>query len=143
MEDKIAQQIINCFKNGNFLYLCGNGGSYDLAGHMEEEFLCKFRRNRQPLPALALKAHTSISNDFGYDKVFARQILAYGKPGDILIGISTSGASSNIMKALEAAQRKGLIAIDFPRVGDTTAEIQEYQLHLMHNICDLVEKEFI
>ena len=139
----IAQILINCFKNGNFLYLCGNGGSYDLARHMEEEFLCKFIHWRQPLPALAFKAHTSISNDLGYQSVFSRQVEAFGRKGDVLIGISTSGLSENVNNALSRAEEMGLTTIDFPRQGETTAKIQEYQLQLMHEVCKLVEEEFI
>lgn len=140
---RIADILIKAFKNGNFVYLCGNGGSYDLARHMEEEFLCKFKQWRKPLPALALKAHTSISNDKGYSWVFARQIQAYGKKEDVLIGISTSGNSENVNLAMVHAGSKLMTVIDFPRRGKTTAAIQEYQLKTMHKICDLVEQAFI
>jgi D-sedoheptulose 7-phosphate isomerase len=139
----IAKQITLCFKTGGFLFLCGNGGSFDLAGHMEEEFLCKMKYLRQPLPALALKAHTSISNDFGYEEVFSRQLLAYGRNGDILLVFSTSGKSKNILKAMATASAINLTVIDFPRTGKNTQDIQEKQLKLMHKVAELVEKEFI
>lgn len=139
----IAQQIIACFKRGNSLYLCGNGGSYDLANHMEEEFICKFEHDRKPLPALSLKIHSSSANDYGYGHVFTRQVEAYGKPGDILIGISTSGRSLNVNDAMNKALDLGLEVIPFPIKGNKTAEIQEYQLKLMHDICLLVEKAFL
>lgn len=140
---QISKIITQAFLKGNFVYLCGNGGSYDLACHMEEELLCKMKHVRVPLPALALKAHTSISNDFGYEDVFRRQILAYGRNGDILIGISTSGKSKNVLNAMAAASAINLTVIDFPREGKTTQDIQEKQLKLMHKVCELVEQEFI
>jgi D-sedoheptulose 7-phosphate isomerase len=140
---KIANILIKAFTNGNHLYLCGNGGSNDLANHMEEEFICKFKVNRKPLPALALKLHSSTSNDFGYQDNFSRQIQAYGKPGDVLIGISTSGNSENVNNALAKANELGMIVIDFPRDGADTPEIQETQLCVMHDIARIVEKSFI
>jgi len=140
---EIADLLIACFKRGNHLYLCGNGGSYDLARHFEEEMLCKFKQDRRPLPALALKAHTSISNDYGFEHVFSRQVAAYGRRGDVLIGISTSGKSQNVNNALAIAAQTNMIAIDFERRGFTTAQIQENQLHLVHTISDLVEQAFL
>ena len=140
---EIAEIIIKAFKEGHMLFLCGNGGSYDLAHHMEEEMICKFVHMRKPLPALALKAHTSTANDFGYKYIFSRQIMAYAKEGDVFIGISTSGKSENIFLARDAAKVCKLTVIDFPRKGKTTAKIQEYQLKLMHDICRTVEEAFI
>ena len=141
--NKISKQIIECFKRGNIVFLYGNGGSFDLANHIEEEFVCKFEHNRKPLPALALKPHTSTSNDYGYDYVFSRQLAAYGKKGDIAIGISTSGNSQNVVNANNLASSHRLTVINFPRKGKTTSEIQEYQLHLMHLIVREVEKAFL
>lgn len=143
MTQDIATILIRAFKSGKSLYLCGNGGSNDLANHMEEEFICKFEQDRQPLPALALKIHSATSNDFGYRDVFTRQIRAYGKKGDVFIGISTSGKSDNINLALERAKIMGITVIDFPRNGKTTAEIQENQLKQMHDICREVELAFM
>ena len=140
---ELAEIIITAFKSGHFLFLCGNGGSNDLACHMEEEFLCKFKYSRKPLPALALKPLTSISNDFGYDQVFARQIKAYSRPRDVLVAFSTSGKSENVNKAIVQANHDGMLVIEFPRRGDTTAEIQENQLKDMHEICGIVEEAFI
>lgn len=139
---QIADLIVDCFRRGNYLYLAGNGGSYDLANHMEEEFICKFEKIREPLPALALKAHTSTSNDFGYEFVFSRSIQAYGKVGDLLIAISTSGKSKNVLNAIEEAEKLNMDVIDFPRKGSSTAKIQENQLKLMHDICRMVEQEY-
>lgn len=123
--------------------LAGNGGSYDLACHMEEEFICKFEHDRKPLPAIAFKVHSSTSNDYGYQNVFLRQLQALGKPGDIFIGISTSGNSINVNACLGYAPNMGITPVDFPRIGKSTAEIQENQLKLMHDICRIVEKAFV
>lgn len=141
--ERIATILIQCFKQGKMAFVCGNGGSYDLARHFEEEMLCKFTQDRRPLAMLALKAHTSISNDFGYDHVFSRQIWAYGNPGSVLIGISTSGKSKNVTGALAIARQTGMIAIDLERIGFTTAQIQENQLHLVHEISQRVEEAFV
>jgi D-sedoheptulose 7-phosphate isomerase len=141
--ETLAQTIIACFQQGNMVFVFGNGGSYDLARHFEEEMLCKFKHERSPLPMLALKAHTSISNDFGYNHVFSRQLWAYMRKGDLAIGISTSGASENVNAALAVARQAGFATLDLPRIGSSTAEIQENQLRLVHAISDLVEQAFL
>lgn len=140
---KIATAVITAFKNGNMCYVAGNGGSDDLARHFEEEMLCTFVKERKPLPVLALKAHTSISNDFGYDKVFSRQLRAYGKPGDIFIGLTTSGKSVNINRANAVARELGMVVLSFPQIGQSTADIQENQLHFMHEVSRIVEDAFV
>lgn len=140
---RLANQLIDCFRRGSMVFVFGNGGSYDLARHFEEEMLCKFKHERRPLPMLALKAHTSISNDFGYNHVFSRQLWAYMRKGDIAIGISTSGKSENVNAALAIAKQTGFATIDFPRSGTTTAEIQENQLKMVHEISDLIEQAFL
>lgn len=143
----IAKQIIDCFKKGNKCLIIGNGGSAAQAQHMAAEFICKFEYEREPLPAIALTTDTSnitsIANDFGYQYIFTRQIRALGKPGDVLISLSTSGKSINVNMANDCAKENGLIVIDFPRKGSSTAKIQENQLKLIHDICRMVEKEFI
>jgi D-sedoheptulose 7-phosphate isomerase len=96
-------ELVNAIKSGNKLMICGNGGSAADAQHVAGEFVCRFYKDREPLPAIALTTDTSvltsISNDYSYDDVFSRQVKALGKPGDVLLGISTSGSSKNVMKA--------------------------------------------
>lgn len=144
---QIIKKIIECFKSGGKLLIFGNGGSAAQAQHMAAEFMGKFEYDREPLPAIALTTDTSFltawSNDKEYDTVFSRQIKALGKPGDIVIGISTSGKSKNVLAGLILASERGLITIDFPRHGKTTAIVQEYQLKLMHDICREVEKSLL
>lgn len=134
------KQLLDCFKRGNKILLCGNGGSHAMANHFEEEMLCKFEKIRRPLPAISLKPLTSISNDFGYKYVFSRQIEALGKKGDILIVLSTSGRSKNCIQAIQTAHKIGLDVIELPRKGKTVSEIQEYQLRLIHTWCRYIEQ---
>jgi len=145
-KNQITKAIIECFKSGGKCLIFGNGGSASMATHMATEFMGKFEKDRKALPAISLNTDTSFltawPNDKSFDTVFSRQVEALGKPGDIAIGISTSGRSENVLKGLEIATKKELVAIDFPRHGKTTAEIQEWQLHLMHDICREVEKAF-
>ena len=147
MDKQIADQIIEAFKQGNKLMICGNGGSAAMAQHMAAEFICKFEHVRAPLPAMALSVDTScltaVANDFSYEDVFARQVEALGKPGDVLLVFSTSGKSKNALKAADTAKSKGISVIDFPRKGPSTAKIQEYQFVLMHDVCREVEKAFV
>lgn len=146
-KEKIAQQIISCFKNGNKLMIVGNGGSAAMAQHMAAEFICKFEHDRKPLPAIALTTDTSIltaiSNDYAFDQVFKRQVIALSKPGDILLTFSTSGNSNNIIYAQLASLFLDITLIDFPRRGNTTAKIQEYQLRAMHDVVRIVESAFL
>lgn len=143
----IADIIIECFNNGNKLLICGNGGSASQAMHFAAEFVSKFEHERVALPAIALTANastiTSIANDFGYKYVFSRQIEALGTGGDVLIVLSTSGKSKNCLEAIKTAPLFGIGVIDFPRQGKAVDEIQNYQLKLMHDVCRIVEKEFI
>ena len=143
----IADKLIKCFKSGGKTLICGNGGSASMSQHMAAELMVRFEHDRKPLPAIALTTDTSIltaqSNDYNFDSVFGKQILALGNKGDILIALSTSGKSKNVLYAIEIARSKGMEIIDFPRTGNSTAETQEIQLKLMHDICRLVEKEFI
>lgn len=105
--NKVAHVVANAIKSGNKLMICGNGGSAADAQHIAGEFLCKLYKDRQPLPAIAISTDTSvltsISNDYSYDNVFSRQVRALGKKGDVLLGISTSGSSGNVMEAFRAA----------------------------------------
>ena len=136
--ESIANKLIKCFKRGNKLMICGAGGHASQAAHMAAEFTGKFEHYRQALPAIALttdaSAMTGIGNDWSFDYVFARQIEALGKKGDILITLSTSGRSPSLMLAAYVAEKRGIKHIDFPRQGKITAEVQEYQLHLIHDV---------
>lgn len=157
-----AEAIVQAFKSGGTLYLCGNGGSAADAQHIAGEMVGRFRTERRALPAVALSTDTSvltcIANDYSYDDVFARQAEAHIKPGDILWGLSTSGASPNVVKAAEVAKRKGAWVIAFTGKKDSklqaladiclcadaqvTARSQEIHQLAYHLICDLVEQRF-
>jgi D-sedoheptulose 7-phosphate isomerase len=115
--EKIGEAIrllANCFESGNRVFSCGNGGSMCDAMHFAEELSGRFRNNRRALPALAISdpSHiTCVANDYGYNEVFARFLDAHGKAGDVLLAISTSGNSPNILRACEVAQEKGMAVI--------------------------------
>ena len=155
----VAQLLINTYKAGGKTLWAGNGGSAADAQHMATELVSKFRLERKGLPSMALTVNTStltaIGNDYGYDRVFARQIEACGKAGDVFIGISTSGNSVNLVKALEACRANGLVTVAL--VGEKacamdaydyvihipsadTPRIQECQTMIGHILCDAVEQ---
>jgi D-sedoheptulose 7-phosphate isomerase len=158
---KTAELISKRIKNGNKILLCGNGGSAAEAQHIAAEYVCSLRHQfpRGSIPALALSTDTSIitaiGNDFGFDRIFERQIESFGKKGDILIAISTSGNSINVIKAIKLARKKGIqvigltgrsggkmkniVGILFNIPTDDTARIQECHLLIEHTICELVE----
>ena len=158
----IANVFINSLRNEGTIFWCGNGGSASDAQHLAAELIGRFRLNRAPLRSIALNTDTSImtatANDFGYENVFARQIAALGREGDVLIGISTSGKSPSIIKALEVAKQKKLMTILFTgpfetpltlncdlylRVpNDHTSHIQEAHIATGQLICGIVEKYF-
>ena len=158
---KIADLIIKAFNNGNKLLFCGNGGSAADAQHLAAEFSGKYYLNRPALQAEALNTNTSfitaVANDYSFDEVYARLIQGIGEKGDILIGMSTSGNSKNVIKALEEAKKKEIITIGLTGKSkgnmkpycdylinipsDDTPRIQECHLMLGHGICELVEKE--
>ena len=144
---KIASRIIRCFRRGNKLLICGNGGSATQASHFAAEFVNHYLHPiSKALPAMALNDPailTAIANDRGFEFVFSRQIEAYGKLGDILISLSTSGKSKNILNAIKQAKKQKITNIEFPIKGRKTGEIQNYQLALMHEICEFVEQSFI
>ena len=140
----IIKQIVKCFKNGGKILICGNGGSMAMASHMAAE-LVGIYGNSKALPAIALtdtSVITAIANDLGYKEVFARQVEALGKKGDILIVFTTSGTSNNIIEVMYQAKLRGIDVIDMPRIKGTTQEIQENQLHLTHLICKQVKEYF-
>lgn len=157
-----SEAIVETFKNGGTLYLCGNGGSAADAQHIAGEMVGRFRTERRALPAVAFSTDTSVltcvANDYSYDDVFARQAEALIKPGDILWGLSTSGASPNVIRAAEVAKRRGARVMAFTGRNDSklqaladiclcadsqvTARSQEIHQLAYHIICDLVEQCF-
>ena len=159
--EEVAFGICGAFKNGNRLYLCGNGGSAADAQHLAAEFTGRFYSDREPLPAEALHVNTSfmtaVANDYSYDQVYERAVKAHGRKGDVLIGISTSGNSKNIILAQEEAKRRGMTVISFTgesggKMKDScdylfnvpskdTPRIQESHILIGHIICQLVEEE--
>lgn len=161
--EQAAQMLIEAFKNGNKVYSCGNGGSMSDAMHFAEELSGRFRENRDPLPALAISdpSHLScVANDFGYDEVFSRFITAHARPGDVLLAISTSGKSPNILKAAAAAQaaqakvigltgREGTmlekmsdVVISTHMTGSPWSDrIQELHIKVIHTLIEVCEAE--
>lgn len=158
---EIIEAIIHCFRQGNKVLLCGNGGSASDAQHVAGEFVNRFRFDHSALPAIALTADTSvltcIANDSAFENIFSRQVEALAKPGDILVGISTSGGSPNILKALETARTLGMTTVAFTGgkgretmgskcslslvVPSTdTPRIQESHIFIWHFICGAVEQ---
>lgn len=155
-----VEKIATAFKNGNKVLFCGNGGSAADAQHLAAEFSGRFYTDREALPSEALHVNTSyltaVANDYSYDVVYSRMIQGIGKPGDVLIGLSTSGNSTNIIKAFETAKDKQMITIGFTgatggkmkqtcdyliNVPSTdTPRIQESHILLGHIICQLVEE---
>jgi len=157
----IADRMAAILRAGGKLLFAGNGGSAADAQHVAAEFLCRFARDRDPLPAIALTTDTSvltaISNDYGYEHVFERQVRGLGRKGDAFIAISTSGRSANVLTALRAAREMGLTTIGFSGENSTdmgalcdfllavpskeTALIQQVHLAAYHAICGAVEHE--
>ena|SRR3990167_9306104 len=140
--ENLAKILIDTFENKGKVLICGNGGSASLASHFSDELLSKYKQERRPLPAIALNdpiVLSAIGNDFGFDQIFSRQILALGNKGDLLIATSTSGKSENVNNAIAMAHFKGLKVIEWPRQGEEIGKIQGYQLQLMHDVCEIVE----
>jgi D-sedoheptulose 7-phosphate isomerase len=160
---QVAQLIATAFREGHKVLLFGNGGSATDAAHIAAEFVGRYKRERAPLPAIALAtdiaAITCISNDYGFDELFARQVRAHGRTGDIAIAISTSGNSPNVLKGAAAARECGLTTIgwtggsggklaglvDHPFVvpSSVTARIQETHITLGHVLCELAEEQLL
>ena len=157
----IIDAIVKCFQAGNKVLLCGNGGSAADAQHIAAEWQGRYLLDRKPLFAEALHVNssyvTAVANDYGYEQVYARAVEAQGRPGDILIGLSTSGNSPNICRALEKARSLGMVCIGFTGASrDTclvascdytlhipstvTARIQEMHILLAHIICEETER---
>lgn len=157
---KTTEVITNAFRNGNRVFFCGNGGSAADAQHLAAEFSGRFYKNRKALPAEALHCNTSyltaVANDYSFDEVYSRLVHGIGETGDILVGLSTSGNSSNIVKAFETAKGKSMITIGFTGSGggklkslsdylinipsEDTPRIQECHIMTGHIICQLVEE---
>jgi D-sedoheptulose 7-phosphate isomerase len=160
--DNIVGLIVSAFKDGNRLYFCGNGGSAADAQHLAAEFSGRFYKDRDALPAEALHCNTSyitaVANDYSYDAIYSRLIKGIANKGDVLIGLSTSGNSKNIIAAFETARQKAVITVAF--TGDSggklkaasdyllnvpsadTPRIQESHMLLGHIICQLVEEKY-
>ncbi len=158
---QIANILIEAFKQGHSLYLMGNGGSAADAQHISGELVGRFKKNRKALPALAFTTDTSvltaIANDFGYDQCFERQVDAFVKDGDVVIGLSTSGNSSSIINATLLAKKRGAKTIAFTGKGGgklkddvdvcleipstDTARIQECHITIGHILCSIIEKK--
>ncbi len=160
--EKVVNAITTAFRDGNRVYLCGNGGSAADAQHLAAEFSGRFYSDRKALPAEALHCNTSyltsVANDYGYEAVYARMIDGIGQTGDILVGLSTSGNSANIVRAFESAKEKGMTTIAFTGITGgqmkpisnylinipsiDTPRIQECHIMLGHIICQLVEEKY-
>ena len=159
---EVAGVAASTLASGHKIMLCGNGGSAADSQHIAAEFIGRFEKERASMAAIALTTDTSaltaIGNDYGYDQVFSRQVEGLGQPGDLLIGISTSGNSENVVKAMQVAQAKEIRPVAL--VGDkpggamqaiadyvlaapatNTARIQECHILMMHTLCQLVELE--
>ena len=154
--------IVNAFRNGNRVYFCGNGGSAADAQHLAAEFSGRFYTDRKALPAEALHCNTSyltaVANDYSFDDIYSRLIDGIGEQGDVLIGLSTSGNSKNIIKAFETAKKKGMVTIGLTgesggnmkplcdqliNIPSTdTPRIQESHIMVGHIICQLVEEKY-
>ena len=157
----IIECLVTALKSGGKILLCGNGGSAADAQHVAAEFVGRFAKERAAWPAIALTANsstvTAIGNDYGFEYIFSRQVEALAKKGDVVVGISTSGNSENVLKALEEGKKRGCttigmtgknggklrtladISISVP--SDETPRIQETHILAWHIICELVEKE--
>lgn len=160
--EQVVNVIVDAFKNGNSVYFCGNGGSAADAQHLAAEFSGRFYKDRKALPAEALHCNTSyltaVANDYSFDVIYSRIIDGLGKKGDVLVGLSTSGNSSNIVKAFEQAKANGLITVGFTGASggilkttsdylinipsSDTPRIQECHILLGHSVCQLVEEKY-
>ena len=169
LNDEIINTVNDCvgvmvaaFKKGNKVLFCGNGGSASDAQHLAAEFSGRFYKDRDALPAEALHCNTSyltaVANDYSYDVIYSRLVKGIGNKGDVLVGLSTSGNSKNIVAAFETAKEKGMITIGFTgesggimkSISDyllnvpsfDTPRIQESHIMLGHIICEMVEEQY-
>lgn len=159
--EKCAACVEKALSGGHKVLFCGNGGSAADSQHLASEFVGRFQKERKGLPAIALTVDTSIltsvANDYGYEAVFARQVQALGERGDVLIGISTSGNSKNVLLAIEEAKEKGITCIGMTAEGGgkmadacdiclavpvrVTTRAQEMHILMGHILCELVDHE--
>ncbi len=159
---KIMELLAETLKRGNKILLCGNGGSAADSQHIAAEFVGRFKKERRALPAISLTTDTSaltcIANDYSFDVVFSRQVEALGDKGDVLIAISTSGASKNVLAAVKAAKAKGITTVGFSgrsggelkKIADhcfvakaqETSHIQEVHSTALHAICEILDHRF-
>lgn len=159
--ETVVEAIVKAFNNGNKVLFCGNGGSAADAQHLAAEFSGQFYKNRKALPAEALHCNTSyitaVANDYSYEVIYSRMIDGIGKEGDVLVGLSTSGNSKNIVNAFETAKKKKMITVGM--TGETGGKMKELSDHLInvpskdtpriqeshgmigHIICELVERK--
>jgi D-sedoheptulose 7-phosphate isomerase len=160
---KIAGAIVAALRSGNKLLIIGNGGSAADAQHIAAEIVGRYKHDRPAWAAIALTTDTSaltaIANDYGFERVFARQVEGLGARGDVLLALSTSGRSPNILAALRAARQRGLVTIGFTgakgeamgadcdhllvAASDDTAVVQQIHLTIAHGICDEIEQTFV
>jgi D-sedoheptulose 7-phosphate isomerase len=160
--EEAASKTVSALKSGHKLMVAGNGGSAADAQHLVAEFVVRLCDDRPPMRAVALTENTSIltaaSNDYGFERVFARQVEALGQPGDVFMAISTSGTSPNVIRALERAKEMGIITIGLTGAkggkmpplcdycvripSDVTMHIQQAHLALEHIYCEIVEREY-
>jgi phosphoheptose isomerase len=153
------ETVHRCLRSGGKLLICGNGGSAADSAHIAAEFTCRFKEDRRPYPAMALSTDggllTAIGNDYDFQEIFSRQVWAFAKPGDVLIALSTSGRSRNVLSAIEEARRHQVQSIAFLGKGGgftagaadidlivnsaSTARIQEAHKFLLHVLCETVE----
>ena len=159
----VAEQLINTLQAGGKILICGNGGSAADAQHFAAELVGRFRRERPGWPAIALTVDTSVltslGNDYGFEQIFARQVQALGRPGDILVAISTSGRSQNVLAAVEVASALGMRTVGLtgqgtsqlgelvdhhlPIPSDNTVFIQQGHMAVIHVLCELVEERLV
>lgn len=160
--DEICEVFDRCMEQGNKVLIMGNGGSAADAQHIAAEFTGRFKKNRQPLPAMALTTDTSaitaIGNDYSFNDIFSRQVSALSKSGDILLAISTSGNSGNIINAVHEGKKNGCIVIGLTGYdggvlkslcdkvivvpSSNTARIQEMHIFIGHLICEYVDRKY-
>jgi phosphoheptose isomerase len=158
---RAADLIGECFRAGNKLLVCGNGGSAADASHFATELVVRFTKDRRALPAICLASDSGIltaaGNDYGFDEIFARQVAAFAVPGDVLICLTTSGKSKNVVRALEEAKARkmktiaflgrdggstiGIADIDLLVKDESTARIQEAHQLVIHVLCEIIEAQ--
>ncbi len=158
--EQFSKILIECFRSNHNLFTCGNGGSHCDAMHFAEEFTGKYRKDRRPLGALALgdASHTTcVGNDYGFEQIFVRQLMGLAKKGDVLVGLSTSGNSKNVILAMQEAKKVGVKTIallgrdggELKNIADlsivvsaqSSDRIQEVHIKLIHTVIETVERE--